>query len=87
MEGISYLHGKGIVHRDLKPENLLLSSREPNATVKIADFGLSKVQNENLLITGKNWKNGKRKTKKKNKELNEIKSNQIKSNQIKMKRN
>jgi len=34
---------KGIVHRDLKPENLLLSSKQADAHLKLADFGLSKV--------------------------------------------
>jgi len=38
-----YLHSLGIVHRDLKPENLLLESKAPDARVKIADFGLSKI--------------------------------------------
>jgi serine/threonine protein kinase len=33
----------GIVHRDLKPENLLLSDPHDDATLKIADFGLSAV--------------------------------------------
>jgi len=39
----AYLHSIGIVHRDLKPENLLLESKGPDAKVKIADFGLSKI--------------------------------------------
>eukprot|EP01103_Thecamoeba_quadrilineata_P008336 TRINITY_DN180_c0_g2_i2.p1 TRINITY_DN180_c0_g2~~TRINITY_DN180_c0_g2_i2.p1 ORF type:complete len:383 (+),score=107.78 TRINITY_DN180_c0_g2_i2:50-1198(+) len=40
--GIHALHEKNIVHRDLKPENLLLSSKEEDAYIKIADFGLAK---------------------------------------------
>lgn len=35
------MHNKGIVHRDLKPENILYSSNDPNAEIKIIDFGLS----------------------------------------------
>jgi len=45
-----YLHGKGIVHRDLKPENLLMSDTSPNAFLKIADFGMSKVIDANCLM-------------------------------------
>eukprot|EP01120_Amphizonella_sp_Union-15-10_P012942 TRINITY_DN5904_c0_g1_i2.p1 TRINITY_DN5904_c0_g1~~TRINITY_DN5904_c0_g1_i2.p1 ORF type:complete len:217 (+),score=38.18 TRINITY_DN5904_c0_g1_i2:124-774(+) len=39
---MKHIHDKGIAHRDLKPENLLLSSKDPNAVVKIADFGFAK---------------------------------------------
>lgn len=42
-EGLRYLHSQGIVHRDLKPENLLFSTSEPDATIKVADFGLSNI--------------------------------------------
>jgi len=34
-------HAAGIVHRDVKPENVFLA--KPNATVKVLDFGISKV--------------------------------------------
>jgi serine/threonine protein kinase len=43
LEGVAYLHFKGIVHGDLKLENILLEGNLPCVTVKIADFGLSKV--------------------------------------------
>ncbi|KAI5478004.1 calcium calmodulin-dependent protein kinase [Pseudohyphozyma bogoriensis] len=43
---VSYLHSHGIVHRDLKPENLLFRSKDENADLLIADFGLSKVIDE-----------------------------------------
>ena len=42
-EGLKYLHSVGIVHRDLKPENILLSDPSDEATIKITDFGLSKI--------------------------------------------
>jgi len=38
---LDHLHSKGFVHRDLKPENLLLSSKEDDAVVKLADFGFA----------------------------------------------
>mmetsp|Transcript_11699 Transcript_11699/g.18114 ORF Transcript_11699/g.18114 Transcript_11699/m.18114 type:complete len:1064 (-) Transcript_11699:93-3284(-) len=40
--GIHYCHSNGIAHRDLKPENLLVhTGPTEEATLKIADFGLS----------------------------------------------
>ncbi|HEV7738336.1 MAG TPA: protein kinase, partial [Chlamydiales bacterium] len=41
-EGLTFLHENDIVHRDLKPENLLVI-RELPLTVKISDFGLSRL--------------------------------------------
>jgi hypothetical protein len=43
---VSYLHDHGIVHRDLKPENLLFRTPEDNADLLIADFGLSRIMDE-----------------------------------------
>lgn len=40
---LSFMHAKGIVHRDMKPENLLLERRSQRASIKICDFGLSKI--------------------------------------------
>ena len=31
----------GVLHRDIKPENFLFSSGEPDAVLKLVDFGLS----------------------------------------------
>ncbi|KAL8043897.1 hypothetical protein ABFX02_08G012700 [Erythranthe guttata] len=42
--GLSYLHLKNIVHRDVKTENMLL---DKNRTVKIADFGVARVEASN----------------------------------------
>lgn len=41
LSSINYCHSQNIVHRDLKPENLLLDSEEPNAIIKVIDFGTS----------------------------------------------
>ncbi|PKS11208.1 hypothetical protein jhhlp_002969 [Lomentospora prolificans] len=46
LSAIAYLHDHGIVHRDLKPENLLFRTPEDNAELLIADFGLSRIMDE-----------------------------------------
>nr|XP_060640996.1 calcium/calmodulin-dependent protein kinase type IV-like isoform X1 [Anolis sagrei ordinatus] len=46
LEAVSYLHANGVVHRDLKPENLLYADLSPDAPLKIGDFGLSKIVDE-----------------------------------------
>jgi serine/threonine protein kinase len=51
ISAVGHLHDAGIVHRDLKPENLLLSSNEPDAKVKLADFGLSAIINPGEKLT------------------------------------
>jgi len=51
LEAVSYLHSKQIVHRDLKPENLLYSNTSSEAVLKVADFGLSKIDSGNTLRT------------------------------------
>ncbi len=44
-EAIAEAHRAGIVHRDLKPSNLFLASRaDGSSTVKVLDFGISKLQ-------------------------------------------
>jgi serine/threonine protein kinase len=50
-EALKFLHEHNIVHRDLKPENLLLVDDNPGAVVKLADFGLAKVIQTNVLET------------------------------------
>lgn len=42
LHAVSYCHSKGITHRDIKPENILFKSNDPEAEVKIIDFGLSR---------------------------------------------
>jgi len=47
---LEYLHQKDIVHRDLKPENLLLKSAEEDNEIKLADFGLSKIMGQEVMM-------------------------------------
>ena len=43
LSGLQFLHANGILHRDLKPSNVLVDN---DGFMKLADFGLSRVLNE-----------------------------------------
>ncbi|MCA1592857.1 MAG: serine/threonine protein kinase [Acidobacteria bacterium] len=47
--GLSHAHKHGVIHRDIKPQNLLLTADQ--RTVKIADFGVAKIEAGEGLIT------------------------------------
>ncbi|KAK7449245.1 Calcium/calmodulin-dependent protein kinase type I [Stygiomarasmius scandens] len=49
MKAVAYIHSAGIVHRDLKPENLLFRTVAEDADIMIADFGLSRIMEEEKL--------------------------------------
>ena len=40
---VEYMHAKGVIHRDIKPANLLWFVQDGKSSVKLCDFGLSKV--------------------------------------------
>ncbi|AQK63032.1 Protein kinase superfamily protein [Zea mays] len=47
--GLNYLHSKKIMHRDVKAENMLLDRKR---TLKIADFGVARVEAQSCEVTG-----------------------------------
>ena len=53
LAGLTHAHGQGIVHRDVKPENIVASSVEGHGEqVRILDFGLAKLRDENSVTSG-----------------------------------
>lgn len=50
-DALQFAHDNGVIHRDIKPENILMGS---DGTVKIADFGLSRIlgsENQPTMLT------------------------------------
>ena len=45
--GFSYLHEEKLIHRDIKPQNIMINKK---GDLKIADFGISRVQGESHTI-------------------------------------
>jgi serine/threonine-protein kinase len=45
-EALAQAHKVGIIHRDIKPANLFLCEREGHRVVKVLDFGISKILDE-----------------------------------------
>src|SRR5262245_61558354 len=51
-KALSVAHAAGIVHRDLKPGNIFIVQQSEEEMVKVLDFGVAKMQLEDLLSGG-----------------------------------
>ncbi|KAA6384555.1 MAG: putative AGC family protein kinase [Streblomastix strix] len=49
LEGMRLVHASGLIHRDIKAENIMMHSSNGSTKVKIADFGLAKVDVSNQM--------------------------------------
>lgn len=43
INSIAYIHSKDYIHRDIKPDNILFKSKDDFSSLKLIDFGLSKI--------------------------------------------
>jgi hypothetical protein len=53
LAALAYSHGRGVVHRDIKPANIMLTGdRAGAASVKIADFGIARIESSTMTQVG-----------------------------------
>lgn len=49
LDALHYAHEEGVWHRDIKPANIIIMN---NGKLKIADFGIARIESSNLTQTG-----------------------------------
>lgn len=49
LDALDYSHSNGVIHRDIKPANIFITT---NNQVKVADFGIAKIESSHLTQTG-----------------------------------
>jgi serine/threonine protein kinase len=49
LDALQYAHEQGVWHRDIKPANIIIMN---NGKLKIADFGIARIETSNLTQTG-----------------------------------
>eukprot|EP00388_Colpodella_angusta_P024410 GDKJ01063917.1.p1 GENE.GDKJ01063917.1~~GDKJ01063917.1.p1 ORF type:complete len:1157 (+),score=269.35 GDKJ01063917.1:1-3471(+) len=52
LQALQYLHENKIVHRDLKPENIILESKQPDAPIRVIDFGTASMAAKHSTVVG-----------------------------------
>ena len=50
---VEFMHGQNppTIHRDIKPENILLKKEAGENTVKLSDFGVSRISEDTMMST------------------------------------
>lgn len=49
-EGLREAHAHGVLHRDIKPSNMFLANDGEDGCIKLLDFGLAKLKEENVTV-------------------------------------
>ena len=50
-DGLAAAHAQGVIHRDIKPANIWLERRTDGEQVRLLDFGLARVVDDNVRLT------------------------------------